>query len=254
MAAHYAPLSFLRNVMLVDTSINGVMWSLQLEVLAVPLIFAGYFIFRRFSCAPLIMLLFICIGLSFSGRWSKLVSDTASLGLSYSFVLGLLIPSLGRQLVQVLTRRQVAFLMIASLLVLMLTREAVGYGKNWSPVIEAHYSFLLLAGIAYRHDLILFRPLDSRIAHFFGKISYSFYLMHPVALIVAWQIPSTIAAWLQAGVPAVAIALFVGAGVVLFTVPLAYLSYRMFEKPSLRLIRDFDRLQASAFPAQTVVP
>ena len=48
-AAHYAPLSLVRNGMLLETSINGVMWSVQLEVLAVPLIFAGYFIFRRLA-------------------------------------------------------------------------------------------------------------------------------------------------------------------------------------------------------------
>ena len=55
--AAYAPISLLRNALLIDTSINGVMWSLQLEILAIPLIFLGYFLLVVFVPWPLLVLL-----------------------------------------------------------------------------------------------------------------------------------------------------------------------------------------------------
>jgi peptidoglycan/LPS O-acetylase OafA/YrhL len=231
--------SLLRNSLLVDANINGAMWSLQLEVLAIPLIFVGYVVFRRFGPAPLVVLLGIAIAASFSRAWSRL-GPLDSLGLLYTFLFGMLVPSLGRKLVSGLSRQQAGWTMLVFLAILMLTREVVGYAKNWSPVIEAGCGFVLIAGIAYRPDLKLFSPFDSNLAHLFGKASYSFYLVHPLTLMVIWRIPTLIAAWLEAGIPAVGIALFLGLGSTLVAFLVAYACYLLVERPSIRMIRALD--------------
>jgi exopolysaccharide production protein ExoZ len=205
-------------------------------LLAVPVLFLGYLVQRRYGPAPLVLLLVALIALSFSGRWSKLIGANA-LGYLHTFVFGLLVPTLGRALVERLTRRQAGILMALLAAAFLGAREVVGYASNWTPIVEAATSFLLLAGIAYRGELALFRPLDWKLAHFYGRISFSFYLVHPITLIVVWKMPETVAQWLAAGVPSLAVAFGLGVLSALAVTPLAALCFHLFEAPGMRLIR-----------------
>ena len=229
-------MSLLKNALALDTGINGVMWTLQLELLAVPIIFFGYLVQRRFGPLPLVLLLVALIALSFSGSWSKLIGAN-SLGYLHTFVFGLLVPTLGRRLVESLTRRHAGALMLVLAAAFFGAREVLGYASNWAAITEAATSFLLLAGIAYRGELALFRPLDWSLAHYYGRISFSFYLVHPITLIVVWKMPETVAQWLAAGVPSLAIALGLGVLSAVAVTPLAVLCFRLFEAPGMRLIR-----------------
>src|SRR5207302_10953497 len=58
----YRPISIIRNMFLIDYNIDGVMWSLQVEALAIPLIFAVTLGQRRFG-AKFTIVIMIFLGL-----------------------------------------------------------------------------------------------------------------------------------------------------------------------------------------------
>lgn len=253
-AEHFELVPLIKNALLVVTDINGAMWSLQLEVLGVPLILFGYFANKRFGPAPLLGILAVLLVLAHWGPWTKLISPSGTLGLMYTFVFGLLIPDVGRKLVEGLTPAQARALFVTALLMMACARPVIGSHWKWSPIIEAFCGFVLIAGIAYRGDFALFRVLDWKLAHFFGKISYSFYLFHPIALMVIWLMRDTIATWISSGAPAILVALLLGIASTLAIAPLAYLSYRLFERSAINAIRLLERGKPPALAAQGAPP
>ena len=82
-----------------------------------------------------------------------------------------------------------------------------------------------------------FRPHADPV--FFGRISYSFYLLHPLTLLIIWKVPSALGAVIAVGVPAVLVAAFlIFASIVLLT-PLAFAMYRWIEIPGIAAGRRF---------------
>src|SRR4029078_6657494 len=75
--------------------------------------------------------------------------------------------------------------------------------------------------------------LDRRIVRFYGRISYSFYLLHPLTLIVMWVIPGLLGTLIASvgSEAVVAVALF--AGSTLAITPLAYAMVRWIERPGI---------------------
>jgi peptidoglycan/LPS O-acetylase OafA/YrhL len=72
---------------------------------------------------------------------------------------------------------------------------------------------------------------------FYGRISYSFYLLHPLILMVAWNQPDLLGQFIRAEFPpALLAAIMFGISVLLVT-PLAMLSYRFIELPSMRAMK-----------------
>jgi len=75
------------------------------------------------------------------------------------------------------------------------------------------------------------KPLDLAAVRFYGRISYSFYLFHPIGLALASR---TIGA---AGLsPSIAVAT-IFLLTLIYTTPMAWLSWRAVEKPFMRLGR-----------------
>ena len=81
--------------------------------------------------------------------------------------------------------------------------------------------------------------LDWPISRFYGQISYSFYVLHPLSLIVIWTIPGEINALRQFGIPSAAIAFFFTVISTALITPLAWLSWRYIELPGIGLGRRF---------------
>lgn len=242
--AQFSPGSVLANMGLIKTTINGVTWTLQLEMAAVPVIFLGYWLFRSYGPRPLVAVLIALVGLSFLAAWARLIGpDTRSMGLMYTFIAGMLVPSIGRSLVETMSWRRVNLLMLSMAAVLMTARL---FTLKWAPLIETLSGSLLIAGIAYRPDIAWFKFLDWKPAIWFGRVSYSFYLLHPLTLIAIWDMSDTFAGWIDAGVPGVLLAILFGFGTTLVVAPLAYLWYRLFEATAIRAIERIERRPAAA--------
>src|SRR6185369_11951996 len=91
--------------------------------------------------------------------------------------------------------------------------------------------------LAYRPDLPGARLLDWRPMRFYGRISYSLYLLHPAVIIVMSILTGALGAGVVAGVPTTMLALAVVLAVIAAATPLAAWSYRWIERPGVALGR-----------------
>src|SRR4051794_13617841 len=64
--------SIVRNLLLLRTNIDGVMWTLQVEVVALPLIFGAFILMPRLGLVPVTITAIALFGLSFWGAWDRL--------------------------------------------------------------------------------------------------------------------------------------------------------------------------------------
>jgi peptidoglycan/LPS O-acetylase OafA/YrhL len=80
-AAAYEPVKLLRNALLLDTEIVGVMWTLRVEMLAIPLFILGFFLLRRFGNIGLVILLATLLALATWRVWTGLIDPTLGLAL-----------------------------------------------------------------------------------------------------------------------------------------------------------------------------
>src|SRR5438552_14162190 len=94
--------TFLANLVLLDVNLNSPLWALQVAVLMAPFILLFYFVERRFGPSAVLAIAIIATPLSFTKSW--LLWDPLSHNF-FAFVLGLVVPTLGRELVQGLSPR-----------------------------------------------------------------------------------------------------------------------------------------------------
>jgi peptidoglycan/LPS O-acetylase OafA/YrhL len=226
--AHYAdrgtfdPINVLLNMLMIRNDINTAMWSLTVECAAIPLIFACFFAYQKFGHTPLLVLCVILFGLSFNGSYIHLLGGFTNIAPLYAFVIGVLLHSM---MVNGLKAHRVAVWAIVSIgLVLFCWLR-----KQTAPILflesigSAGLIFLVAANAGSR----LFAVLDLSPIRFIGRISYSFYLLHLIGLTIAtWTMPPSAILYFIFGVA--------------YTIPMAWLSWRFIEKPSIALGRWFD--------------
>lgn len=247
-ATHYDPAGLLRNMLLLDTDIDGVMWSLQLEVIASPLILLTVLMLRRGRGAFAVVSALILVALSFVGQWDgALGGGRTPLGPLYAFVFGILTARIGRRLVSGPRTRFAGALFLGATLLFYGSRPLLGAGSKWSPLGEAVAAAVLIAVLAYADNSRFARPLDWPFLRLCGRVSYSFYLLHPLTLTVIWAIPASIAAALNAGVPSLLIALVLAIASIGVILPVAWLNWRFVELPGIALGR---RLAVARLPDQ----
>jgi peptidoglycan/LPS O-acetylase OafA/YrhL len=100
--------------------------------------------------------------------------------------------------------------------------------------VECVTAAVLVVLVAYRSDAAPFALLDRPIVRFYGKISYSFYLLHPLTL---WSV-----GWLNQrligqfdSLPVSLILFAVSVFSVAAVTPLAYASWRFVERPAMNM-------------------
>jgi peptidoglycan/LPS O-acetylase OafA/YrhL len=240
-ADSFSPAKLLSNMLLLEVSIDPVMWSLQVEVLAIPLVFAAYFIFRRWGMPALGALSALLIGLSFSGGWQNAIPGVHQFGTVFAFMLGVMAYVLAPPLLRQWSPRTAQIALVITAVAFFATRPLVGFTSNWSVILEATFGAAIVALLAFAKSNKQNALLDSSLARFYGKISYSFYLVHPLTLLVLWSEPALLGRPIASGVPegVVAVLLFVGS--TLAVTPLAWAMQRWIERPGIAAGRSIAR-------------
>ncbi len=231
----YSLSSILRNALLLDHSINGVMWTVQIELWAMPLVFAAHRLRRRVGEVGVVALSVALVPVLFSAQLRAWIHPV-----TFAFMFGMLVPSVGRALVERLSRRWAAVLASLTVAAFFLARPTVlhmGYDPTFAWLPEGSAAAVFIALLVYGPALGAYRVLDIGLVRFYGKISYSFYLLHPLTLLVIWKIPETIQSWIEVGVPSAVIALMLWLVTSAAITPLAAAAYLLVERPGLWLGR-----------------
>ncbi|AMN41189.1 acyltransferase 3 [Rhodoplanes sp. Z2-YC6860] len=117
------PATLIANLLLIDVSLNSTLWAIQLEVLMAPIIVLLYFVERRFGPWSLAAIALATSVLSFSGAWGwKPFCHNM-----FAFVLGMLIPTLGRTWVQGWSPRAANKLLLGCVLGMFMTGPVFGF-------------------------------------------------------------------------------------------------------------------------------
>jgi exopolysaccharide production protein ExoZ len=221
----FSPLGVLLNALMIRHDINGPMWSMTVECFATPVIIVAFVGGRRFGPRSLVAVIAALFALSFVGPYAHLLGGYSNLAPLHAFVLGVALHFSGRGMAEAIGRWHVVAAAAACALFLY-----CGLQKQTAPVIllEACSSGLLIALIAFGPAQPGFRILDQPVIAFYGRISYSFYLLHMIGLSLAVRIGS-IAGW-----PKLSIVLSIVLGVLL-TTPMAWLSWRFIEVPFIAI-------------------
>jgi peptidoglycan/LPS O-acetylase OafA/YrhL len=157
-----------------------------------------------------------------------LLGDASSLAPLYAFIVGVLAQHYGRRLSDI--RPSIA--MVAAILSVVLFCYC---GTHKQPalvlLLECASAAWLVALIAWR-PVAIFKPLDFGPVRFYGKISYSFYLLHVLGMLFADRL-LTLAGVSLSGLPVSVGTITLTVVSVMVTTPAAYLSWRFIEMPCI---------------------
>lgn len=242
------PRTVLENMALIDTSMNGVMWSLQLELMAIPLIYIMYLLLLRRTAATTAAAIVICLALavmSFDPSIHKILGGHPSLQLYYAFTFGCFCAAASGRWASRLSPTQVNIVAAITILLFFTARPLLGPASPWRFVVNGLSAWLLIYLVSYGPRATLLNVLDHPAAHWLGKLSFSFYLFHFLTILPVWSHPEVVV-WLvdSAGVPRLLIAAVILVASTAATLVLAYVSYTWVELPGIRLGRQVRALFA----------
>src|SRR4051794_12618871 len=230
----YSPWIIFLNGLLLSTTIDGVMWSLQLELIAAPVIFLVWLAWLRFGNRALTVTFVVLVVLSFTRTWNHLIGPPAAFGQLHAFVAGMAAFLCGRKIVERL--RRPALWLAGMIAGFALSRAAIGWSSNWTVLSETLFGAAMVA-------LLAFGKFNSDawqitgLARFFGRISFSFYLLHPLTMTLFASAAPTLTTMVNAGIHPLVIATTAFICSVAAVTPLAWLQYQYIERPFIKLGR-----------------
>jgi len=233
MPPSFDPLNVLLNALLIRSDINGVMWTLTVECVAIPVILMSHALLRCHGTMPVWVLVAILAALSFWGPYVHLLGGATNLAPLYAFVVGLLLQSGGTLLsngAQSTLQPSRATLVASAAFVVMFI-VAVRKQTAVTIALETLCASALICVAAFGpRTLAVLRPFDLDVIRFYGRISYSFYLLHVIGLAIAGRLlPFDQPPLMRAAI------LFLAA--LLITTPAAWLMWRFVEMPLIDLGR-----------------
>jgi peptidoglycan/LPS O-acetylase OafA/YrhL len=224
-------LDVLANLLLLRHDLNSVTWTLTMEMLGsllLPLLWAA-------SCkfAPSTFLLLpACL----VATW--LYPESISIAVIPAFLLGFATMYTSRIWGYSSPSTTRTYLgAVCGILLLILSKPVVELYSlpfSFSYFPEAVGAALVIGSIAYGVQSSAWRCLDARMLRWVGKISYSYYLLHPLALMglsIAFLEGILIASNYEHPILC-SLVLWIGSSAIAF--PLAYVIYRVVEKPAIR--------------------
>lgn len=231
------PLDFwfiFKNLSLLEPTVNGTFWALQVELLMAPVIFLLYFLEQRFGPRMLLWVALISTPLSFTGDWALWRPLSHNF---FAFIVGMLIPTIGRRMVSALSKANVRWLAALAITFLFLPGAIFGFYSRFSAIFEVYGAALLLTVATMRADVSGLALLDRPLMQKLGFASGSYYVLHVATFpfgqaLFAWLIPS---AW-SAAFPLLVGLLVLGLWLIAIA-PLMWFSYLAIEAPGIDLGR-----------------
>jgi len=229
----YAPLTLFKNAVLLDASIDGVTWTLQTEMLGSVLVLACAILYRSFGLRIVVATCLILTAMSFWTPWNTAVAPIGGptrIGFIYAFVVGALVFHQGKRILDALPQGWI-WPLTGLAVVLFFTATKLTRGPSpLTVLVEAGAAAFIISSLAFAPGMFASKLLSRPLPRFYGRISFSFYLLHPLTLALIWFIPNELGDLIDFGVPRPLLAVGLTLGTILATTPLAYVSYRAAER------------------------
>jgi peptidoglycan/LPS O-acetylase OafA/YrhL len=237
----FSPVNVVLNMLMIRTDINSVMWSMKVECIATPLILFSVWLSQRSGAPWLWAIIALLFGLSFWGPYVHALGDASNLAPLYAFVVGVILQRFGEGLSRGVKPSLATIGAILSAIVFCLC----GLKKQTAPILmlECLSAASLVALVAWQQTVSVFRFLDFGVVRFYGRISYSFYLLHTMGILFATRILS-LAEFPPAGLPVFVGATLLAAFSILITTPAAYLSWRFIEMPFINFAKNMKEMRS----------
>ena len=228
---NFNPINVLLNMLMIRTDLNSVMWSLKVECFATPLILFSAWLAKRDGASWLWVAIFVLFALSFWGPYCYALGEPSSLAPLYAFIVGVLAHHYGPSFD---IRPSVATAAVI-LSVAMFCYCGIFDRPALILMLECVSASVLVVLTAY-FPLAVLKPLDFGMVRFYGKISYSFYLLHLLGILLANRLVS-LSGLSLAELPVSVGAVTMTALSILVTTPAAYLAWRHVEIPCINFGR-----------------
>lgn len=244
------------NMLLLSIALLGVLWSLQTEVLAMPLVYVTALVHKKLGLRAVFVLATIVALLAFWEPWAsalELGGAPPRLRWLFAFVFGMVAfyggksVSFDRGHIFWITCTWIGLILffgtypaiywspsVARFIAVSFDNVAVPSTAGLGTVLGAA---LFLSGINFGNGHFIHKFLCYPTLRFVGKISFSFYLLHPLSLDVIWHMPVALGRLIEIGVPQAVISMALLVSTVAAVIPLAYFSYRYIELPGINLGR-----------------
>jgi peptidoglycan/LPS O-acetylase OafA/YrhL len=223
---HYSLHDLINNSIFINPVINGATLTIQIEVLAIPFVMVTWMAYRAWGViAPI--LAFVITMFCYEGSLPAVISFVGiSLG---AFAAGMIVADEG--VGQLFARAQGKLLGVA--LALLVVVRVFQPGESVALRVEVVMLCATVVAVALRsHNLGLWGSfLNNRVSQFLGHISYSLYLWNVPILIL---LLSGVSNWKSSGFSGLATGCAIAVVTTLLTLPLAWLSARYIEQPSIR--------------------
>ena len=207
--ADISNIELIRTMFILSRETNGVLWSLQTEVVCSLMLFLAWLLVRGTGIGALLCLIGSIIAFQYYPDGYVLCSAAFFVGALVRYAPGFL--------------RSSSALAITGLV--LMVSSSVYYGHDWhSRYFEMTGAFLIIAYARNGHSSFLV----SRPVQFLGHVSYPFYLVHPLALALARPLVAHLA-----GEPAAAQILAYFLVSTSIALPASWVLHVAVEKPSM---------------------
>ena len=198
---HHAPLTLslvIRNLLMLDASLNLVTWTLKVEMACSLLLPALHYGVRSLSASGKVLVLLALIWVACLGKCLLLLGfarteaylDGTIIKYLFLFYLGYLLPEAGPFLASKMERNfglTAGILIVGTTLFFGASLLIFGAFRDDLRIVQGLGGTLILASILYGAPLKGLNLLDHVVVKFYGRISYSFYLLHDLVLIVIFR-------------------------------------------------------------------
>lgn len=244
------------NALLLDVSINGVMWTLQTELIGSVVILLSMLVVSiagRRSMLAMCGLLAVLSLFKFWYEYDPFGTTWSRTAYLHAFLFGSLAFLYGKDVVDFVKWRG-ALLLIAlfvfffAIPVIVGTQNPIPYRStviSAAIIVQSAAAAIIVAVLAFG-SVRSASFLNSKILTFFGRISFSLYLLHPITLMLMWSqqdstdvAPIVIGYLVGLGIPNAFVAILLTVASVLFVTPLAYMFWRFIEIPVSELCKRF---------------